>query len=930
MADATVKSTRMRSMQERQKTAQKGWSGAGQRSQAFAGACVEKGGGCDEDAQLRDHLDVVFADGCREGHPTLQHTWPRESEIGMADGYAQWLDRLDSRSMARAEVISWASLLECPAAACASLAVLALGAAGSVSAFVKMVELDTSEETQKFILDAARRMQFCYDELLTNTHQQRLFGYLGMIVAALELALAHLRSWSHEIRPRNPHHEDGRTVWHDYYSGLYPPVNYSEQFETCPGGFTSIACLPFAWTTADLAGVKQRFLHISVWGYQTGDAEGSRVIRCTPDFNFAKKHRSKISAWSVKSIDAFIDRKSLCRGRAPESMLMAIRRRYLMAWGNRNFVSKRPGFSSTQRCSDFALVRPFVLQDVLQTSACPAKALTSKLHPWQQSPKAVTDALQELKKLKRGDLMGELLLVLASEKGRQWAMALQLFSSMPLAALCFGSASMKPNVITFCASINACARAALWQAAVHLFSSMPDAQVIPNVISYNATISCCEKGGHWQAALQLFASLPDVKLAPDVISHSAAISACEKGGQWQAALQVFEGLLHASITPNVIIYSAAISCCEKVGQWMAAMSLFGALRKEGVAPDTIIYSSLISSCAKGAQWQLAVQLLDAMACDQLAPNVVSYSATISSCEKAGQWESALHLFTAMADARIAANVVSCGAAISACEKSAQWRLALRIFGQMPQCGLEPNLVNCNAALSACEKGGAWLLALHLFSSMPRRLLKPDVLSYNAVINACGRAGQWQLALDMFHGLPEAGLTPSIVSFNSTLSACARGVQWQLALHLFASLPRAQLTPDDVSYNAVLDSLHDKRLGPTLFEEAVEAGIYGNLCAEGPGCLDLHELSPGAAQSAVRWWLTRVLPPVLSQHKRLRCVIITGWGKSRPAWSTSDVQASVLSWLGSQGLPAKRQPGNLGRLTLDLRAQDLSALRGPKA
>ena len=33
---------------------------------------------------------------------------------------------------------------------------------------------------------------------------------------------------------------------------------------------------------ADLAGVKQRFLHISVWGYQTGDAEGSRVIRCTP------------------------------------------------------------------------------------------------------------------------------------------------------------------------------------------------------------------------------------------------------------------------------------------------------------------------------------------------------------------------------------------------------------------------------------------------------------------------------------------------------------------------------------------------------------------------------------------------------------------------------------------------------------------------
>ena len=47
--------------------------------------------------------------------------------------------------------------------------------------------------------------------------------WLGLIVAALELALSKVRAWANALRPRNPHHEEHRLVWHDYYSGHSAP-----------------------------------------------------------------------------------------------------------------------------------------------------------------------------------------------------------------------------------------------------------------------------------------------------------------------------------------------------------------------------------------------------------------------------------------------------------------------------------------------------------------------------------------------------------------------------------------------------------------------------------------------------------------------------------------------------------------------------------
>lgn len=73
--------------------------------------------------------------------------------------------------------------------------------------------------------------------------------------------------------------------------------------------------------------------------------------------------------------------------------------------------------------------------------------------------------------------------------------------------------------------------------------------VIPNVISYSASISACEKGAMWQAALALFHQMPKAKIRPNLHAHNATISSCEKATQWQQALAIFHS---AKVSPDVV------------------------------------------------------------------------------------------------------------------------------------------------------------------------------------------------------------------------------------------------------------------------------------------------------------------------------------------------------------------------------------------
>ena len=148
-------------------------------------------------------------------------------------------------------------------------------------------------------------------------------------------------------------------------------------------------------------------------------------------------------------------------------------------------------------------------------------------------------------------------------------------------------------------------------------------------------------------------------------------------------------------------------------------------------------------------------------------------------------------------------------------------------------------------------------------------------------------------------------------------------QWLQALSLFNWMPEVHLTPDLATYNAILDchGIHDM-MRRQLFQQ----GLLPLLTTFKAECLDLHGLSEGAAQLTLQWWLVTAVMPQLSISHYLECIIITGQGRSRHFWHTSDIQQAALEVLQKLQLQATVLPENRGRIRVVLHKKDLAKLQ----
>merc|ERR1719458_1608597 len=170
------------------------------------------------------------------------------------------------------------------------------------------------------------------------------------------------------------------------------------------------------------------------------------------------------------------------------------------------------------------------------------------------------------------------------------------------------------------------------------------------------------------------------------------------------------------------------------------------------------------------------------------------------------------------------------------------------------------------------------------------VVEPDTITYSAAISACKKASEWWMALDLFAAMGRAVVEPNAITYNAAISACEKAAEWHKALSLFCALQDSGCATNAVSYNAVLQAVHPYPIGKHLIARGLAQGLYDGLYMEGEGCLDLHNLSPGAAWLAVmRFFYT-------TSRSFTHVTLITGWGKHRKVWSTSDLKKFICSRL----------------------------------
>ena len=412
----------------------------------------------------------------------------------------------------------------------------------------------------------------------------------------------------------------------------------------------------------------------------------------------------------------------------------------------------------------------------------------------------------------------------------------------------------------------------------------------------------------------------------DPRDYTVALSICSKLRIWQDACLILLAMPEA----NVYHFNATISACEKSGQWLPALALLKDMTKAKVQATVVSFSAAISSCEKGGQWQMGLALFQDMPKVKVQANIISFGAAISACEKGGQWQQALALFQEVPRAQLQATHITFSSTISACEKGGQWPQALSLFFNMLATKVQADQISFNASISACEKGGQWQQALALFQGMPKAKLRANDRSFNASISACEKGRQWQQALALFQTMPKAKVQADQISFSATISACEKGGQWQQALSLFLEMQLAELEPDQVSYNSLLDAVQGKPFAIGLFQKALRHGIFPKVAAARWNRIDLHDLSEGAAQLAVWWWLYVLVLPELSSSLHsgalCRCEVVTGYGKSRMDWHRSDIRAATMSLLQHLGISCRFRHGNFGSLELSFGERDLARLQ----
>lgn len=348
------------------------------------------------------------------------------------------------------------------------------------------------------------------------------------------------------------------------------------------------------------------------------------------------------------------------------------------------------------------------------------------------------------------------------------------------------------------------------------------------------------------------------------------------------------------------------------------------MKREGVRPTVVTFSALISACEKGQQWKLALAVLDEMK-STFGPNVIAYSAAISALSKGQQWEKAWELFCEIEQSGEKLSVVTYNATMTALEKGLQWQRALDLFDEMKYKNMAVTVVSYGSAISACEKGYQWRQCLEYLDEMTERKIPKNVIIFGAAMSCMEKACRADIAFQLMERMNLEGVRPNVHIYNSAISACARCKLWKKGFELFREMDEVRIKRDVVTYNAVLDAVCSQvDLAKQIFHEGVERGFYAKVSRLGTQWLelDLHFLSLGGGETALRWWFEECLVPYLGNSTELASVksidIVTGYGKTRARGARKGddgMRKRVRAMLSFMNVSEVDQP-NLGRIHID--------------
>ncbi|KAG6759351.1 hypothetical protein POTOM_035827 [Populus tomentosa] len=359
----------------------------------------------------------------------------------------------------------------------------------------------------------------------------------------------------------------------------------------------------------------------------------------------------------------------------------------------------------------------------------------------------------------------------------------------------------EPDLITFCAFLNACADA-----------------------------RCLDLGRQLHGLVIRSGFERDVSVANGIIDFYG------KCKEVELAEMVFNGMGRR----NSVSWCTMVAACEQNDEKEKACVVFLMGRKEGIELTDYMVSSVISAYAgiSGLEFGRSVHALAVKACVEV--DIFVGSALVDMYGKCGSIEDCEQVFHEMPER----NLVSWNAMISGYAHQGDVDMAMTLFEEM-QSEAVPNYVTLICVLSACSRGGAVKLGNEIFESMRDRYrIEPGAEHYACIVDMLGRAGMVERAYEFVQKMP---IRTTISVWGALLNACR--VYGKPELGKIAADNLFKLDPKDSGNHVLLSNM----FAAAGRNDAVLAG-RNNASPAVIVLVSLHLLSEKVetSQSSLRW------------------------------------------------------------------------------
>lgn len=409
--------------------------------------------------------------------------------------------------------------------------------------------------------------------------------------------------------------------------------------------------------------------------------------------------------------------------------------------------------------------------------------------------------------------------------------------------------SHMPDQVAFVTTINACVKLGCLDDACHLFSQMPN----PNIVAWNVLISGHAKGGHEGEAIGLLRNMIKADFKPTRSTLGSVLSAIAYLVNYEYGLQVHGLAMKLGLDSNVYVGSSLISMYAKCQKMEAAKEVFNGLGEKndvlwnallggyaqngyacevlelflnmricGFHPDEYTYTSALSACAclgnieTGSQLHSVIiknkfeqnlfvgnALVDMYAkCGALANSRkqfeliksrdhVSWNAIIVGYVQEEEEEGAFSLFRRMMSEGIAPDEVSLASILSATANLQDLYKGTQVHCFLVKYGLERALYACGSLIDFYCKCGIIGSAIKVFSCMTER----SVACTNALIAGYAQVNLVE-AVNIFQNMLAGGLRPSEVTFATLLESCTGDTNLHFGKQIHCSILKLGLAHHD--------------------------------------------------------------------------------------------------------------------------------------